>query len=272
VSQPPQLARSEAEHLRALVRESSERTASGCFVIEGPHLLERALESAPGDIRSAYFTHEALESFSMLRRKLEKQKIEIVVISIKQSERIADTKTPQGVFAVITISTQRNRSDDNCVIILDGVQDPGNVGTIIRAAAWFGIRQLIVGNNSADPYAAKTLRSTQGEIFSVNCESVGDLVRTVASLKSDGYRILTTTLDPAACSIYREEFSAKVVIVFGSEASGVSPALGKLADMSLTIPKFGSGESLNVAMSAAIIFAERARRLGLANPKMNFVS
>ncbi|HET9135737.1 MAG TPA: RNA methyltransferase [Candidatus Kapabacteria bacterium] len=265
MSQPPQLARSEAEHLRALVRESSERTASSSFVIEGPHLLERALESAPADIRSAYFTHEALESFSKLRMQLEKQKIEIVVISIKQSERIADTKTPQGVFAVVSVASQRNKREDQCVIILDGVQDPGNVGTIIRAAAWFGVRRLIVGNNSADPYAPKTLRSTQGEIFSVTCETSADLVSTVAAMKKDGYQILTTTLDSAACSIYREEFSSKIVIVFGSESKGVSRELGRLADRALIIPRIGSGESLNVAMSAAIILAERAR-------KMNFVS
>ena len=265
MSQPPQLARSEAEHLRTLVRESGERTESASFVIEGPHLLERALETVPNDIRSAYFTTEALDKFSSLRSKLQKNKIGVFTMTAKQSERIADTRSPQGVFALVAISKRRNTKDDLCVIILDGVQDPGNVGTIIRAAAWFGVRTLIAGNNSADPYAPKTLRSTQGEIFSVHCETTSELVSTVSGLKNLGYRILTTTLDSAACSIYREEFSAKVVIIFGNEAKGISAEIGRLADTALVIPKTGSGESLNVAMSAAIILAERAR-------KMNFVS
>lgn len=259
-SVPPPLARSEAEHLKALIRQSAERKASATFVIEGPHLLERALERVPSHIRTAYFTHEALESQADLVSAVYKKKINVVAMSAKQSESISDTKSPQGVFALMAIKTDTSKTGTDHIIALDAVQDPGNVGTIIRTAAWFGIEQIILGEGSADPYSSKTLRASQGEIFSVQCETTDDLSLTLSTLKKKGHKILATTLSREAGSLYREDFSGKIVIVLGSEAHGVSKAVSGVADREITIPKIGNGESLNVAMSSAIILSEIAAR------------
>ena len=101
-SQPPPLARTDAERLRTLVRDPAERNASRSFVIEGPHLLERALEMA-ATVRSAYFTTEAIERNSALQKRLMQKRIGIYMITAKQSERISDTRAPQGVFALVAM-------------------------------------------------------------------------------------------------------------------------------------------------------------------------
>jgi RNA methyltransferase, TrmH family len=261
VSVPPPLARSESEAYRSLVREASERYAHACFVIEGPHVLERALEEEPALVLDACASAEAMEKYPDLFVSLRKHKISVRTITTRQAEQISDTRSPQGIFARVRMPKVKPSASSG-VILLDGVQDPGNVGTIIRAAAWFGIGRVILTHGSADPYSPKTVRATQGEIFTVSCEVTKHIGDAIASLKKTGHKIFTTTLSDAACSLYEEEFIEKYVIVFGSEAQGVSSEVMALSDRSIMIPKLGAGESLNVAMSAAIVFSEiTARKL-----------
>lgn len=204
-------------------------------------------------------TREAIEKYQELLSALINRKISVRTLTTRQSEQISDTRSPQGIFARVRYP-KLQPSPSSGVILLDGVQDPGNVGTIVRAAAWFGLGRIILVNGCADPYAPKTVRTTQGEIFTVACEVIKDAVGTVTSLKKSGYKIFTTTLSADACSLYKEPFDQKCVIVLGSEAHGVSAEVMTLSDRSIMIPKLGAGESLNVAMSAAIILSEMAAR------------
>lgn len=259
MSVPPPLARPESEELRSLVREASERHARSSFVIEGPHLLERALESAPKLIVQASLTREAIEKYPELYARLVKHGVSVRSVTPKQAELISDTRTPQGVFALVRIPKVKP-SASSSVLLLDGVQDPGNVGTIVRAAAWFGLGRIVLAHGCADPYAPKTVRATQGEIFTVACEVTASATDAVRSLKNAGYKIFTTTLSTDACSLYKEEFEGNCAIVLGSEAHGVSPEVLALADRQIMIPRIGAGESLNVAMSAAIILSEMTAR------------
>jgi TrmH family RNA methyltransferase len=247
------------EALRLLVREPAERARTSTFFIEGPHLVERALEESSELVRSVYMTSEALKKQTSLAAKLEKTNVVLVQITALQARQLSDTRTTQGVFALVAMTTPK-RNDDKCVIILDGVQDPGNVGTIIRAAAWFAAGRVLLGPGSADPFSPKTIRATQGEIFSVKCELVRELAPAVVALKKSGYKIFTTTLEAPACSIYKERFDGKCAVILGSEAHGISDDVRALSDEQLIIPRIGSGESLNVAMSAVIILSEIAAR------------
>jgi RNA methyltransferase, TrmH family len=256
---PPPLARSESEELRSLIRGASERYARSSFVIEGPHLLERALESAPKLITQASLTREAIEKYPELFTRLVKAGASVRSITSKQAELISDTRTPQGIFALVSMSKVKPSASSG-VLLLDGVQDPGNVGTIIRAAAWFGLGRILLANGCADPYAPKTVRATQGEIFTVACEVTKSAADSIGVLKKSGYKIFTTTLSTDACSLYEEDFTAKWVVVLGSEAHGVSSEVAALSDGRVMIPRLGAGESLNVAMSAAIVLSEIAAR------------
>jgi TrmH family RNA methyltransferase len=148
----------------------------------------------------------------------------------------------------------------NAMLALDGVQDPGNVGTIIRTAAWFGVQEILLGEGTADPYAPKVVRSTQGAIFDVMLEMSADLVKRLTDLRNAGWQILAATVEDGARSIFDLTFPERMIFLLGTEARGIRPELLELAGERIIIPRYGAGESLNVALSAAIILAEFRRR------------
>lgn len=259
----PPIARAQAEALRSLVRDASERNATSSFVIEGPHLIERAFESAPKLIKEVIFTEEAFTANPSIAKLAAQKKTPCYHVSSKLSERISDTKTPQGIFALVAMqNVESDLPHSGVVIALDDVQDPGNVGTIIRTSAWFGVRQILLSKECADPYSPKVLRATQGEIFSIKVGNRGDLTNSLRILQKKGQQIVAATIEPAACLLYKMAFSENVVLVFGSEAHGINRDILSLADGQIMIPKFGQGESLNVATSVGIILSEVMRKRG----------
>ena len=260
----PPIARAQAEALRSLVRDASERNATSSFVIEGPHLVERAFESASDQIKEVIFTEEALASNASIAKQAYRRKIACYQVSAKLAEKISDTKAPQGIFALVSMPKREAALPDaGIVIALDDVQDPGNLGTIIRTASWFGVQQILLSKECADPYSPKVLRATQGEIFSVNVGNRGGIVNSLRILQKKGRQIVAATIESSACLLYKMDFSPNVVLVFGSEAQGVSNEILGLADGQIIIPKFGQGESLNVATSVGIILSEVMRKTQL---------
>jgi TrmH family RNA methyltransferase len=259
----PPVTRKQAEELRALVREAGLRRESKTFVIEGTHLVERALESAPTRIEKVLHTESFAGANTDLMARIKKKKIPTQQLTSAFAERISDTKTPQGIFATVTFDEFGSLYTRDIIIALDHVSDPGNLGTILRTAAWFGIEEVLLSAGSADSYSPKVLRSTQGEIFSVKIAACESLSETLHEAKKKGYKILATTLAPSAGSIYREKFDKKCIIVFGSEAHGVSPEVLAAVDRQIIIPSAGAGESLNVAVSAGIVLSELVRQRSL---------
>lgn len=256
----PPVTRKQAEELRALVREAGLRRETKTFVIEGTHLIERALESAPKRIEKILHTESFASANTDLMARIKKKKIPTQQLTSAFAERISDTKSPQGVFATVTFDESGSLYSKEIIIALDHVSDPGNLGTIIRTAAWFGIEEVLLSAGCADSYSPKVLRSTQGEIFSVKIASCESLSETLHQAKKKGYKILATTLASSAGSIYREKFDNKCIVVFGSEAHGVSPEVLTVVDREIIIPRAGAGESLNVAVSAAVVLSELRRQ------------
>ncbi len=262
----PPLAKDVADTFRELVRDASCRKELSAFIVEGPHLVERALQMNPNIIEHVAITEHAAERESKLLALLFSQTKHVSLITEKISEKISDTRSPQGIFARVTLShlaVSTIRKNDGIILALDGVQDPGNIGTIIRTAAWFGIKHIILGEGCADVYSPKVLRSTQGEIFSVMTYGQIPLLPVVTKLKMQGYSLTTTTLSPASGSIYEAAPHENSVIVFGSEAHGVRDEILACADTHVMIPRYGTGESLNVATSVGIILAEIKRRVSV---------
>lgn len=256
----PPVTRKQAEELRALVREAKARAEAGAFVIEGPHLIERALESVPKQVEFIAATEKAREANPEIVEKIKKFRIPFFALTSAISERISDTRSPQGIYARVIFSQSRSLLPKGDVIVaLDGVQDPGNLGTIIRTSAWFGVKQMILGAGCAEAFSPKVLRSTQGEIFTVEIAQKVDLASYLNEVKNKGYRILATTLSTGAGSLYRTPRYDKTVVIFGSEAHGISDEILQMADERVMIPRTGSAESLNVAVSAGIVLAELAR-------------
>ena len=186
--------------------------------------------------------------------------IKTVTISNKIFNDISDVKTPQGILAVIK-KNQNNQIETNqeYILALDSLQDPGNMGTIIRTADSANINQIIINKTTVDPYSPKVIRSTMGAIYRTNIIEVEDLKATLKEMKLKGFQIITTDLK-ATQSIYDINYNNKTVVVIGNEANGVSQEILQTADKKVIIPMLGKTESLNASIAASIIIYEYVRQ------------
>ena len=184
----------------------------------------------------------------------------IVTISNKIFNDISDVKTPQGILAVIK-KNQNNQIETNqeYILALDSLQDPGNMGTIIRTADSANINQIIINKTTVDPYSPKVIRSTMGAIYRTNIIEVEDLKATLKEMQSKGFQIITTDLK-ATQSIYDINYNNKTVVVIGNEANGVSQEILQTADKKVIIPMLGKTESLNASIAASIMIYEYVRQ------------
>ena len=144
------------------------------------------------------------------------------------------------------------------ILALDGIQDPGNLGTIIRTADSANLKQIIVSKNTVDAYSPKVIRSTMGAIYRVNIIEVEDLLETLKDLQKGGFKVVVTSLDTNN-SIYDISYN-KSVVVIGNEANGVSKEVQELANEKVKIPMLGKTESLNASVATGIMIYEYVRR------------
>ena len=234
-----------------LAREARLRRAEGRALIEGPHLLDAFLsrELKP----AAVMVTEAALADREIGALVARTGREPVILAEGAFKAIADAETPQGIAAEIAIPAIRREGP---WVFLEGVQDPGNVGAIVRSAAAFGAGAVILDRACADPWAPKALRAGMGGHFLLQVLQV-DALR--AALEGFPGRLL--------CAVARggeplrsTDLSGKLGWIFGSEARGVSSALAELAGTKVTIPLANGSESLNVAAAAAVCLYEAASR------------
>jgi len=174
--------------------------------------------------------------------------------------KISDTKTPQGIAAVFQYPLHKNypKQSDSSIVYLDNINDPGNLGTIIRTCDWFGVNTLLLSKECAEFTNPKVVRSSAGSIFhieihtDVSAENLGEM-------KNKDYKIFCSDL--AGENIFKIKFPEKLVVVFSNEAHGPSKEILEIADKKITIPKTGNAESLNVAIASGIILAQLTQKL-----------
>lgn len=196
-----------------------------------------------------------------------------IPVSPEVIAKCSQSETPQPVFAVamkrpgLAGLTERQSVDpasgafdreSSLVAVLDGVQDPGNVGTIVRSAAACGATAVVLGRGTADVYNAKTLRATMGALFRVPVFEA-DLNELLPQARERGVAVVGTSLE-AERSCYECDFRRGVWLVFGNEGSGLSPAVSSRVDERIIIPMTGNAESLNVAMAATVLLFEAQRQ------------
>jgi len=224
------------------------------FIVEGIKLVDEAINSN-FDCEVIIATH----SFEELHPdKLNKYKHTTIVQTISENEFevVSDTKTPQGILAIMEIPLQRyvDETQENTVVALENISDPGNVGTIIRTCDWFGIKDIIISSNSVDIYNPKVIRSTMGSLFHINIHISENIYGTLKALQKSGKSILSTDMNGE--NIYTTTKNKSSVLVFSNEANGPTEKLLEISDSIITIPKFGEAESLNVATAAAVVISE----------------
>jgi len=231
------------------------RDELGLFVAEGTKLV---LDLIPTfKLKECYATKEWLAENS------EKQPKNVQEISFEDLKKISNQKSPQGIIALFEKPIYRieEANHQQLTIALDDIQDPGNLGTIIRIADWFGIRTIICSLLTADAFGPKTVQSTMGALARVNVYYT-DLEHYLKSLPSE-VPIYGTFMEGE--SIYTEKLTENGLIVMGNEGNGISPAIAKLINRRLTIPNYpkneATSESLNVAVATSIVCSEFRRRL-----------
>ena len=245
------------------IKRRKSRTGHASFIIEGPHLIGMAL-SADISINEVFFTEVfgRKEEGQRTLRQLSKSTARIYEVAEHLLHKLAETETPQGIIAVVThsplpLSGLRLR-DNPLLVVSDGIQDPGNLGTILRTADAAGADGVVILPGTCDVYMQKTIRATAGSLFNIPVAhaAVDELINW---LRANKIR-LAVTASGAENSFFEADLGKPVAFVFGNEAQGVQEDLRKAADMVLSIPIYGRAESLNVAASAAVCLYEAARQ------------
>ncbi|TLS39167.1 TrmH family RNA methyltransferase [Pseudalkalibacillus caeni] len=223
------------------------RAKSGTFMIEGPHIVEEA--SRQGSLVKEVIMLEESDHSNMADAFNEKARV--FTVTEKVMKEISDTETPQGIAAICTFPDETIKVQKGKFILLDSIQDPGNLGTIIRTADAAGYDAVILGDGCVDPYNSKVLRSTQGSIFHLPIVKA-NLEEFIKQLKEKQIPVYATEVNGGR-SYTSLEKQDTFAIVMGNEANGVSKQVLQLADERIYIPIFGEAESLNVSIAAGIL-------------------
>ena len=244
------------KNLIQLKEKSKERKKQKCFVVEGIKMYSEIPED---QLVSTYVS----TSFLQKNRELLENK-NYVEVSDSVFSKISDTVTPQGILAVVkqrmyTIDDilAKEYNGKRCIIVLDRLQDPGNMGTIIRTGEGAGISGVIMSSDSVDIYSPKVIRSTMGSIFRVPFVISSDLCADIETLKKSG---ITTYAAHLKGEIYNQErLDKNLAFLIGNEAKGLSDAVSAKADKLIKIPMAGEVDSLNASIAAAILMYEATR-------------
>lgn len=208
--------------------------------------------NAAYQVDAIYHTSEIAPKMMNLSRKINFQEI-----SLTDLEKISSLKTPQDVIGLIKIPKwprlNYNLLKNNFSLVLDGVQDPGNMGTIIRTADWFGITDIICSDDTVDVYNPKVVQATMGSLARVNVH-YGDLMTIIPEIKLP---LFGAMLDGE--NIYNTNFGREGLLAMGNEGNGLRPEIQQLINKTVTIPRIGYAESLNVAIATAILCSEIKR-------------
>lgn len=241
-----------------LLESKKHRRQAGLFVAEGPKVVGDLLAAGPA--RTLVATQEWLDAHP------DAEASEVITVDADELRRVSFLQHPQQVMATFPLPVDEERPEDSVSTIcstlclaLDGIQDPGNLGTIIRIADWFGIEHIYCSPDTADAYSPKVVQSTMGSIARVRIV-VTDLLALAKSLPHD-VPIYGTVLDGE--DIYKQALSDRGLLVMGNEGNGITPEMQSLLTHRLLIPNYPPGrptaDSLNVAIATAITCAEFRR-------------
>lgn len=241
------------------LKDKKYRDKHGLFIIEGPHLAEEALKSGSG-FEMAFFSEKAPKE---IVAAIEEKDIPSFFIDSRMMKELSDTENDQGVLGIVpkfSYSHKDLKKDGRQMIVAcDGIQDPGNLGTIIRTSAAAGCAAVLVSRDSADIYNPKTVRSTGGSLFHIPVIASASLESDIKTASSSGLKVFCA--EPSGGKrLYLTDLSKGFVIVIGSEGRGVKPSVRCLCDSAVTIPIDEKTESLNAAVAAAVILFEAVRQ------------
>lgn len=247
------------KHIKKL-KDKKYRDQSNEYVIEGIKLVEEAINEN-AKIKQIVICEECTKTQEISKKLMyEIASFDCIYVTENVFNSITEVKNPQGILAVIERKNSENEINYNedIIVALDGIQDPGNLGTILRTVDSIGLKQILVSKETADVYNPKVVRSTMGAIFRVKVIECDNLEKTLKEIKKYKYEIVVTSLQTNE-SIYDIKYNKKIIVI-GNEANGVSKEILDLADVKVKIPMLGKTESLNASVATGIMLYEYVRQ------------
>lgn len=235
------------------LRNKKHRTEAGSFIAEGEKTVGELIDSSIKTERVFIVPQKISPEWKTNLNWLNEHHIEIIEVSEIEMQKLSDLQTPAAVLGIFKIPVHEIDVKKLLLrfhLVLDGIQDPGNMGTIIRTADWFGIENIFCSENCVDAYNPKVVQSSMGSLARVKVMEC-DLKKLLSDFA--GSKILTTM--ESAQTIYSHDLPKEGLIIIGSEGRGVSEEVKNLCTTQLSIPRLGKAESLNAALAAGIIVA-----------------
>jgi TrmH family RNA methyltransferase len=246
----------------AKLTKRSARQETGLFLLEGPQAAREALAYRPETIVEVFATPTALERHPDIREGVRAAELEVVFTTEAVLDSMADTVTPQGIVAVARQTPTSVRdifaASPRLVVICEEVRDPGNLGTIIRAADAAGADAVILTGRTVDPYNPKVVRATTGSLFHLPISVGAELQTTVERAHGAGLRVIAADVGGDDFLASRHLLAEPTAWLFGNEARGLEEEAVALADLTLRLPIYGAAESLNLATAASVCLYETA--------------
>ena len=221
------------------------RVKHNLFIAEGTKVVNEFLNST-----------FQLEALFCVDDSEYKKSDKVFLISITELKKISNLSTPNNVLAIFKIPNVKSFENEGLVLVLDELNDPGNLGTIIRLSDWFGVNEIVCSNNTVDCYNAKVIQASMGSLTRVNI-TYTDLELYLKNTEKPKFASLMN-----GKNVYKTKLPKDAILVMGNEANGISESVLKLLDKSVSIPRFGNlkqTESLNVATATAILLSEFKR-------------
>ena len=248
------------------LKEKKYRDLENAYIVEGIKMVKEAiLEKA--SIRQIIICDDCEKSDNIPKELMyEIAKYDCLYVTSKIFKYISEVQTPQGVLAVVEKNNNGTNGEtdinyeEDIIVALDDIQDPGNLGTILRTVDSVGLTQILVSKGTADCYNPKVVRSSMGAIYRVKVIECEDLLETLKEVKKNKFKVLVTSLGDSK-NIYEMKYNKKVLVI-GNEANGVEERIMNIADEKIKIPMLGRTESLNAAVATGIILYEYVRQKG----------
>ena len=243
------------------LKEKKYRDLNNEYIIEGIKVIQEAIQEN-AKIKQIIICDDCEKNSNISQEMMyEIAKYECIYVTNKIFTSLTDVKNPQGIMAIVEKNSSKEEKIDynqDIIVALDDIQDPGNLGTILRTVDSIGINQILVSKGTADSYNPKVVRSTMGAIFRVKIIECEDLEKTLKEIKKHKFEILVTSLQTEN-SIYDIKYNKKVIVI-GNEANGVEEKIQNMADVKVKIPMLGRTESLNASVATGIILYEYVRQ------------
>lgn len=247
------------KHIKKL-KDKKERDLSNEYMIEGIKLIKEAIQEN-AKIKKIIICDDCEKTESIPKDLMyEIAKYECIYVTNKVFETITEVMNPQGILAIIEKQGKDIEIDyqQDIIIVLDDIQDPGNLGTILRTVDSIGLTQILVSKGTADAYNPKVVRSTMGAIFRVKIIECENLIKTLKEIKKHKFDITVTSLQTDK-SMYDIDYTKKLIVI-GNEANGVRKEIQDIANEKIKIPMLGKTESLNASVATGIILYEYVRQ------------